>query len=520
VEINTLEILLDSIAFIAVSYLGILVYSKNKQSWTNRFFVLLALVLDIYIVVNYLSLHPPIATPENQLFWIRVVMFVASFIGPMLFMLVHTFPENTVRLTKKYFIPLAILASASMIASITPLVFKSLEFIDGEPVPTPGPGMPIFVLNFVGLILLSFAVLIRKYKNAGGINKTKYLYLLLGVFISFTLMGIFTVVMVVIFKTSSGVVMGPVFPIILIALLYYAIIKHNLFNIRLLATETFTLIIVLIFLINVLTSSSFSEFIFNIILFTSIIIFGFFLIRGTVREIRELERLSRAKSDFVSIVSHQLRTPLTAIKGFVSMIKEGSGSEDDRRDWLNKTYIANERMIRLVSNILNISRIERGKLQYNFRDTNIPDVIEGVISEARMQAERKGIVLNWEKPTMDVPLIRADEEKLHQVIQNLVDNAIHYTDKGHINVRLTYLPALNRVKITVQDTGIGMAKEDLANLFVQFSRGDGGQKANVEGLGLGLYVAQSIVKAHNGKIWAESEGLHKGSRFYVELPVQ
>jgi len=87
-------------------------------------------------------------------------------------------------------------------------------------------------------------------------------------------------------------------------------------------------------------------------------------------------------------------------------------------------------------------------------------------------------------------------------------------------VRLLYLAELNRIKITVQDTGIGISKADLENLFVQFSRGEGGQKINSQGLGLGLYVAQSIIKAHNGKIWAESEGLRKGSKFYIELPVQ
>ena len=86
-------------------------------------------------------------------------------------------------------------------------------------------------------------------------------------------------------------------------------------------------------------------------------------------------------------------------------------------------------------------------------------------------------------------------------------------------MRLLYLAELNRIKITVQDTGIGISKEDLKNLFDRFSRGEGGQKINSEGLGLGLYVAQSIIKAHNGKIWAESEGINKGSRFYIELPV-
>src|SRR3989338_2050849 len=167
------EIWLDIVSFIAIGYLGILVYTKNTKNWTNRLFGLLALVLNIYIIINYISLHPPIQTGLSQLFWIRAVMFISSFIGPILFVLSYNFPNAKIYLPKKILISLITIASASIISSITPLVFKSLEFRDGEPVPQPGIGIFIFILDFLGLVIASIVVLFLKYKNASGTEKIR-----------------------------------------------------------------------------------------------------------------------------------------------------------------------------------------------------------------------------------------------------------------------------------------------------------------------------------------------------------
>ena len=514
------EIWLDIVSFIAIGYLGILVYTKNTKNWTNRLFGLLALVLNIYIIINYISLHPPIQTGLSQLFWIRAVMFISSFIGPILFVLSYNFPNAKIYLPKKILISLITIASASIISSITPLVFKSLEFRDGEPVPQPGIGIFIFILDFLGLVIASIVVLFLKYKNASGTEKIRHLYLLIGVSVSFIFMAIFTLLLVLVFKTSTGVFAGPIIPLVLVGLMFYAITKHNLFNIRILATELFTLLIWIIFSVNTFTSKGFNEYLFNILLLILLILFGLFLIRGTVREIKELERLSAAKSEFVSIASHQLRTPLTAIKGFLSLIKEGTGNQDERRDWLDKAYQSNERLIRLVNDLLNISRIERGKLNYDFKPTNLEKLIEDLVSELSIPAKKKNIKLKWDAPSEPIPPITADVEKLRQVVLNIVDNSINYTQQGTVTIRIVYLAHLNRIQIIVKDTGVGMTKEDLNNLFNVFSRGKNVSKTHVEGLGLGLYLAGKIVQAHRGKIWATSEGYNKGSTFYIELPVE
>ena len=231
-SINPTEIVLGLIAFFASSTIGLAVYIKNPNSWTNRFFLMLSVVICFYIGVNYLSLHPPGQTPESQLFWIRVVMFSASFMSPILFLLVHTFPRNEIRFSRALLtlICLSMLLAAGL--SVSPFVFSGIQYPEGQPVPVPDIGMAVFVLNFVGFLILSFINLFAKYRSSQGQERAKVLYLLFGVLATFSLMTVFTVGFVVIAKSSAGVFLGPIFPVILMAAIGYAIVKHRFLDIQ------------------------------------------------------------------------------------------------------------------------------------------------------------------------------------------------------------------------------------------------------------------------------------------------
>lgn len=384
-------------------------------------------------------------------------------------------------------------------------------------------GSSYYLYTFIHVLITAWAIinllLQLKRKELQHIVKIQLKYVLFGIGIAYLFGAIFNLLLPLL-GNYKLVWLGPYFLILMAISVTYAIIKHHLLDVRLIATEIFSALIMIVFFVNLLSSDNFSEFILNLMLFVFVVIFSVLLIRGTLREIRELRRLSQAKSEFVSIASHQLRTPLTAIKGFISMIKEGSGTKENRKDWLNKAYISNERLIRIVNDLLNISRIERGKIKYAFKDTDLITLIDDVVEEFQVHIENKNVSLLWEKPEFPIPRVYADPEKLIQVFTNLIDNALKYTDKGRVSIKLTYLKDLKRIRIVVQDTGIGMSKDDLKNIFEIFSRGEGGQKFDTEGTGLGLYVAKEIVKAHRGRMWAESDGLDKGSKFIVELPVQ
>ena len=234
-----------------------------------------------------------------------------------------------------------------------------------------------------------------------------------------------------------------------------------------------------------------------------------------------LRELDRMKSEFVSIASHQLRTPLTATKGYISMLLEGSYGDlsENVRNALNKVYASNERLVRIVNDLLDISRIERGKFQYTFAKISLPDLLESAVKELTIAAEIQKLRILWKMPANPERfMVSADEEKLRQTFLNVLDNAIKYTLKGHVEIKIAQDTQPGYIRVSIKDTGIGISIEERKKLFERFVRGKGGSHVSASGSGLGLYIAKKIVDDHHGRIWAESEGLGKGSTFIVTLP--
>jgi signal transduction histidine kinase len=230
--------------------------------------------------------------------------------------------------------------------------------------------------------------------------------------------------------------------------------------------------------------------------------------------------LDAAKSEFISIASHQLRTPLTVIKGYISMMLEGNFGvlTKPETESLEKVFSSNERLIQLVENLLNISRIESGRLQFDYKEVDLNKMVESVVEELSGNAKKKNLILEYKTPVKPLPAIKIDEEKIRQVVMNLIDNGIKYTKQGSVTIRLEQ--GEHKVKFSVADSGMGIKSGDIINLFKKFSRGTGTSLIHTEGTGLGLYVARMMIEAHHGKIWAESDGEGKGSRFCFELPVK
>ena len=153
---------------------------------------------------------------------------------------------------------------------------------------------------------------------------------------------------------------------------------------------------------------------------------------------------------------------------------------------------------------------------FNFKDSQLADLIDSVVSEFQMIAKGRGIKLSYEK--INLPIIKIDADKLRQVFINVIDNAIKYTIKGSIKVR-TVLDE-DYITVTIKDTGIGMKKEDLSSIYEKFQRGKTGLDINPSGSGIGLYIANKIVEAHQGRIWSESAGINQGTTFYIKIPLE
>lgn len=232
----------------------------------------------------------------------------------------------------------------------------------------------------------------------------------------------------------------------------------------------------------------------------------------------QLKILDQARSEFITIASHQLRTPPATIKWYLAAIIGGDfgALPKEAAEQLRKAQWTNESLIALIDDLLNVSRIERGKLEFIFEPVDLLGITKVTVDQLRPQAEIKKLRLTFNEPQVELPKITADKEKLRQVINNFIDNAIKYTKEGEITVELSQQH--DSVTLRVTDTGKGVKPEQRESIFEKFDRGkDAVQHAT--GLGLGLYVAKVIIAQHNGKIWVESEGEGKGSTFAFSLPI-
>jgi len=228
------------------------------------------------------------------------------------------------------------------------------------------------------------------------------------------------------------------------------------------------------------------------------------------------------KTEFVSIAAHQLRTPLSAIKWTLRMILDGDLGPlpKEQREFLEKTYQSNERMIRLINDLLNVTRIEEGRFLYQPEKKDIIEIAKKIIDPLKVIAERKGLQFIFKKPSQKIPQPKVDAEKISLVFQNLIDNAISYTNPGgKVEVSIKYLKDKKEILVSTKDTGIGIPKDQHQRVFSRFFRGSNAIRAETEGTGLGLFIAKNIVEAHGGKIWFESEE-NKGTTFYFTLPVK
>lgn len=235
---------------------------------------------------------------------------------------------------------------------------------------------------------------------------------------------------------------------------------------------------------------------------------------------RHLQQLDQAKSEFVSIASHQLRTPMTGIMGYLSMLTTGDfGSmKEEHARILRNLLLESQRMIRLINLFLNVTKIEAGKFEYHFGPANIADLIEKEIREVAKLADEKKLKLIFERPKKPLPEVHADQDKIQDVLLNLLDNAIKYTHRGGVTISVESGPA--EVVVVVRDTGIGIPPEQTRELFNKFVRGSGVARIQPDGSGLGLFIAKRVVEGHGGRIWVESAGTGKGSTFKFSLPVR
>jgi signal transduction histidine kinase len=237
------------------------------------------------------------------------------------------------------------------------------------------------------------------------------------------------------------------------------------------------------------------------------------------RDITREREIAQAKNEFVSVVAHELRTPMTSIKGYTDLILQGALGEvnDEQRHFLRIVKANVDRLSELIGDLLDTARIEAGRIRLEIEPIQVTSIVGEVCDSLAETIRERGLELTVEADP-DVPTVQADRNRLIQILMNLLSNAYRYTPSGGsitVSVRLTD----DAVLVAVADSGIGIAPEDQERIFERFHRVDNEIVNRQTGTGLGLTIARSLVELHGGRLWLESE-FGVGSTFFFTLPIQ
>lgn len=528
-ELFAISGLINGIA--SLSFALFIIY-KNWRDKINRVFFLLMSGMVIWSLGYWQWLSS--TNSEKALFWIRFFS-IGSTLIPVFYL--HWITLLLKKETEKHILRFVYILTGLIIvfSLLVPNLFveKIVPKLSFPFWPEPGIIYHFYLASVYGLLVTyALTLLIKTYKTASSDVKGQAFYVILGSIFGFGggLTNFFLWYDIPISPYGNFLVAA--FPVFF----GYAMLKHKLFNSKVVATELLTFSIWVFLLIRTTTSSTLQDLVINAGIFILTLFVGIFLIRSVIKEVEqreklevltkqleaanvELKRVDAAKSEFVSIVSHQLRTPLTAVKGYISMMREGTYGQlkPEQDTTLQKVAQSAENLITLVNDLLNMNRIEEGRIIYEFKPVDLAEMADGAVFEQKPLADAKGLKLAWIKPH-GLPMAWADPDKIRQVVMNFIDNAIKYTATGSVTVGLRL--ENDYLVYSVKDTGVGMGPEEKSRLFKKFERGEGGRLMYTGGTGLGLYVAKLMADAHRGEISGVSEGKDKGSTFSIKIPTE
>jgi len=512
-------------------FLGLYIFLNNRKDVTSRSYFGLSLGCTVWALGFFLLIS---ATEYKSAYFFRTIMDIGAIILPS-FWIHFVYSVLNLKLDKSreiilwYFLGI-VLVAVNIFDYFSPGLFISGLSAKGvfEFYPVAGIGYYFFVLVYLMIIPRSMWYLFRGYRKYDGIKSQQIKYFGVASLIGFGGGATAFFYTFNIMIAPYGVVLFALYPIIIA----YGITRHQLFNIKVVVTEIFVAALSIFVLTRTILADTGKEMIINGTLFLAVTVTGYYLIRSSLKEIAQREKieklasdltaantklqgLDQLKSEFVSLASHQLRGPLTAIKGYTSEIIEGDFGEVPKHLFqpLHTILKSCQSLVTIVEDFLNVSRMEQGKMTYDRTFFDMADLIEEVVRENQPNFDRKKLKVYV--MASQGSNVEADRGKIKQIVGNLIDNSIKYTPAGEVHVGVAR--NADKIVFSVKDTGVGIRRETMPKLFQKFSRAEDASKANILGTGLGLYIASQMIKAHGGRIWAESAGEGKGSAFFVEL---
>ena len=534
----------DSLLFVLVflSFLLIvMVLSLSKKSDSSLAFVLMAffggVLWSLSIVMFRIS-----TTLETALFWDRLI-YTAGIISPITVLIFsYIFPEGKFSKIPTVYKVMSILPIVTFVPILvfTKLWIQEINISPQGKEVILGPFYVFWVVFIFIYFLWAFLNFFFKYKKiyqTNKVQKRQFQYLFIG--LVFPLIGCIPFNVVGPLFGDYGVIWaGPLTIFTFFGFAALSIFKYRLFEIKVLLTEALVGVIGLIlFMLPFVMPTTFLKIVTSFVFFL-FCVFGYLLIVSTRREIerredmekltkklkeasRNVEKLSEMKSEFLKVVNHQLRTPVSIIKGMASMLAEGSVKGKKKDEFIKKLYISSERLTTILDDILVAQGLIGGGEFTNFSPCNIEEIIKDQISHSESLARNKKLKIIFKKSKKPLPITLIDKTMMSRAIARLIDNSILYTEKGEIEISTAFKKIKTKkfIQISIKDSGIGLNREDKKSLFKLFHRGKAAVSVHPNGSGLGLFIVANFVRVHRGIIRAESKGRGKGTTFIIVLPV-
>lgn len=538
-----------NIAFLIVAIfinvlLGLAVFLQSSKS-QGKNIPFYFIVGSVFLWATPLLLYSYASNIETALWLTRLSYFAAGLSGLSLvnFAMFFSFPNlqpgrKILLVSASAAVALVLaLVSSSQLLIVGFASFYTDSFLATSRVLQFGSLYPAYVAFISTFFPLGFFILYKQYRNEKeSIRIKQFQYIFIGILCT-VFGGTITNLVLPSFENFSFYWLGPIFTLVMVAFFTISILRYRLFNTKVITTELFVFGIWVFVLVRALVAESSVDLYLSLGLLGTTILLGFFLIKSVVHEVEQREEIQRLykelevkniklteldklKSQFLSIATHELRTPLTIVRNFISLMMDGTygkvspAAEEAGRQVFERV----SDMARSVDTYLNVSRIEQGKISYSFADADLTRLTTLAVEGLKANATKRGLTLSLTvKPGAESLKGKYDSPKIAEVLINLIDNSIKYTEKGSVTVLVEKVG--NRGVVTIQDTGVGMTEKTKANLFKLFSPGEDSKRINPASTGVGLYVSLAHVVAHKGTLTAASEGPGKGSKFTVELPL-
>ncbi|MBN1169236.1 hypothetical protein JXA63_05090 [Candidatus Woesebacteria bacterium] len=513
------------------------IISSPLKKILKRIFVMMSVLMFVWVDCAFLARQ--VGQTELSLFFIRV----AWSITPILFILIYSFIVNFLDVTDKY----KLLSIISYFVGIifmfitltSDLIISGISFQNGVLNIIYGK----FVWAFFGAVtvytIVNFYLLFKYYlsQNTDELLKKRIKYLIGGLTLFFIANAVFNIIFPIFFNIFHLYEFGDYTTVIFISIIAYAVVKGEFFNIKIL-TATFIAIFLGSFLLldAVLLSQNFAEAILKSVIFALYVPFGYLLVRSVMTEIRQREQLEertkelretqkrelakanellKLKDEFVFIATHDLRTPVTAIRGYLDMIQNcGDEFSEETKENFKFVMQSSDRLNRLVNDLLEVARSESGTIKVEVKPVDIVPVIEKCIKEVEPSAAENNIEIKTEIGK-DEWYVLGDGVKLEEVMENLLTNGVKYNKQGG-ELKVSLKEEDKSLVVSVSDTGIGIPKEHQDKVFEKFFRSQTEKTKDITGTGLGLFVVRMLIEKMKGTITFKStEG--EGTTFIFKL---